>query len=197
MEQHPLSPVRISGGNFLGWALGPHTVNHTTASGSVITRRSAPAETMYRYRYQGDTSLLHKITERFTAALSSLFSGEQEPFNGLVMVPPPVSRADYTPVVALVSAISRHTGIPALQFAVQDSSPRPDAGAPRPQRRTFSFTSPAAASIFTGKHVLVLDDIYRSGRSLGAFCSLVRSAGAASITVMVGTLVADRSRQNR
>ena len=194
MEQHPSSPFRITGSNYRGWALGPHTESRTTPSGSTETRRSVPAEAMYRYRYQGDTSALQEISCRFTDALTTLFSEKPEPFNGLVMVPPPVSRTDYAPVVALVSAISRHTGIPALQFAVQDSSPRPDAGAPRPQRRTFSFTSPAVSTIFTGKHVLVLDDIYRSGRSLGAFCSLIKSGEPASITVLVGTLVADRTR---
>ena len=41
-----------------------------------------------------------------------------------------------------------------------------------------------------GKDVLVIDDIYRSGKSLHAFCKLLKEEGkAASVSVLVGTIL--------
>jgi predicted amidophosphoribosyltransferase len=187
MSKHPLSPIRISGSAFDGIALYPHLEKQTTPSGAGITRRCAFAETIYRYRYQGDASLLHEIASTFTDALRNLPA--QATFHGLVMIPPPLKRNDANPVAALVTEVSRLTKIPSLQFAVRDTQ---DIGnEPRhPADRAFAFSTPDAQTLFRGKRILVIDDIYRSGRSLNRLCALLKNeGGAAGVTVIVGTLV--------
>jgi predicted amidophosphoribosyltransferase len=185
-KKQPLSPIRIAGPCFEGWALSPHLEKMTARSGAVITRRSAFAETMYRYRYQGDGSLLPMLAGCFASSAQALFPGKN--FSGLLMVPPPITRADYGPVVALVTEISRLMGIPLLQFAVRDNQEEP----PKRSERAFDFSSPAASAVFAGKQVLVIDDIYRSGRSLNRFCSLIKNGGgAAEVMALVGTAVRD------
>jgi hypothetical protein len=106
-KKQPLSPIRIAGHCFTGWALSAHLDKLTASSGAKITRRSVLAETMYRYRYQGDGSLLAKLAGCFSSSAQALFPGKN--FSGLLMVPPPITRADYSPVVALVTEISRLT----------------------------------------------------------------------------------------
>jgi|WetSurMetagenome_2_1015567.scaffolds.fasta_scaffold66405_1 predicted amidophosphoribosyltransferase len=186
-KKQPLSPIRIAGPNFEGWALSAHLDKLTARSGANITRRSVLAETMYRYRYQEDGSLLPKLASCFASSVQTLFPGKY--FSGLLMVPPPITRADYGPVVTLVTEISRLTGIPLLQFAVRDIL---DSGNESPKRsdRAFEFSSPETLTIFAGKQILVIDDIYRSGRSLNAFCSLIKTEGrAAEVMALVGTVV--------
>jgi competence protein ComFC len=187
MLDRPLSPTRISGTFFEGWALSPHLDKLTSRSGASITHRSALAETMYRYRYQGDGFLLPKLADCYASSAQTLFPGRN--FSGLVMVPPPITRTDYSPVVTLVTEISRLTGIPSLQFAVRDNQDF-GKGAPERSDRVFDFSSPGAGAVFAGKQVLVIDDIYRSGRSLNAFCSLIKTEGrAAEVMALVGTVV--------
>jgi predicted amidophosphoribosyltransferase len=184
-----LSPHKIVGTGFDGWALSPHLDKQPTRSGGSMTRRRALAEAMYRYRYQGEASLLPPIASCFALAVRTLFPQTLADLDGLVMVPPPLNRTDYAPVVALVSEISRLTGIPSLQFAVRDVQNSGDRQTGH-SGRSFAFSSPDTAAAFSGKQVLVIDDIYRSGRSLNRFCLLIKNeGGAAGVTAIVGTVV--------
>jgi competence protein ComFC len=183
-----MSPVGIAGASFSGYALSSHFKAQTTRSGARFTRRTALAETMYRYRYQNDDSLLHTIAECFASAIRVLFA-DQRPFDGMLMVPPPVNRSDYNPVVILITEISRLTGIPSLQFAVRDVQETSDRQTGR-SGRSFAFSSPDVTAVFAGKRILVIDDIFRSGRSLNRVCSLIKKGGGATaVTVMVGTVM--------
>jgi predicted amidophosphoribosyltransferase len=189
MQNLTLSPIRISGECFEGYALSPHLNRTTARSGAPITRRSALAETMYRYRYQADGSLLPMIAERFSNGIATLFPMAAIGFNGLLMVPPPIYRFDYGPVATLVAEVARRTGIPSLQGMVRDTRTVRPNSENRPDRG-FDFASPIASGVFSRKRILVIDDIYRSGRSLDKLCSLVKKDGmAAMVQVMVGTAV--------
>ncbi|MBN2035596.1 MAG: phosphoribosyltransferase [Chitinispirillaceae bacterium] len=189
MQILPPSPLRISGRCFEGYALSHHLDRFTARSGASITRRSELAETMYRYRYQGDGSLLPEIAGRFSAAIETLFpTATTEAFDGLFMVPPPIARSDHGPVVALATEIARRARIPSFQGMVRDIR----TGRPYVEKRSdrgFDFASPVASTAFAGKRILVIDDIYRSGRSLDRICSLVKKEGmAATVMAIVGTL---------
>jgi predicted amidophosphoribosyltransferase len=178
-------PIRISGGSFTGWALEPHLTRVRTPSGSVSTVRTELAEMMYRFRYQGERSLLETIAGRYAGAINELVPVGKKVFDSLIMVPPQVSRPDYPAVIAFVSELSRITGIVSTQFAVKCDSVGRDQTA-----KAYDFSSRQALNAFTGKSVLAIDDIYRSGRSLHAFCRLLKEEGkAASVSVLVGTVL--------
>jgi competence protein ComFC len=183
-----LKHSRITGPSYNGYALSPHVEVLTAQSGAHFSRRTTLAETMYRYRYQRNDSLLLPIAECFASAIRILFTDQQR-FNGLIMVPPPLNRSDYNPVVTLITEISRISGIPSLQFAVrdvQDTSNRQTGSS----GRSFVFTTTDTAAVFTGKRILVIDDIYRSGTSLDRFCSLIRQNGRArEVNALVGTIM--------
>lgn len=180
--------LKIEGTSFEIFALSPHVEKTIAPSGEVITRRTLPAEQMYRYRYQGDISLLRVITSRFMLAVKTLCVENATRFDGVVVVPPPMARKDFGPVLSFAKDISRLTAIPLLQFAVKDCTPATD-GVQKP-KRMFAFSSPEASKVFIGKRILVIDDIYRSGRSLGSFCRLlVDEGGALGVTVLVGSAV--------
>lgn len=183
--------VCLHGTGFTGRALEGHTIIRKTPSGASIVSRSELGEILYRYRYQGEDGLRGKIIDRFLGEITVLFqTGAQ--FDLLVMVPPPTDRPDYTPVVKLVAGLSLKTSIPSAQFAVKSVLPVTSAGRAVPRRpdRHFVFSSPETIGVFTGKRILVIDDIYRSGRSLHAFCDFLTKEGKVkSIEVLVGTIV--------
>jgi predicted amidophosphoribosyltransferase len=182
-------PIPLAGGHFSGFALRPHTVIRETAAGALITKRSELGELLHRYRYQGEGALCEQAADWFERAIAALFPGK--PFDLILMTPVPVTRPDYARVVELATGLSRRTGVPSGQFAVTCTvAGPPKAAAPRREpERKFAFSSPTAAGIFAGKRVLVVDDIYRSGRSLHAFCGFLKNAAlAGSVTVLVGTM---------
>lgn len=183
--------VCLHGTCFAGRALEGHTVVRKTPTGASIVGRSELGEMLYRYRYQGEDGLRGKIIDRFQGEIALLFETGVR-FDLLVMVPPPTDRPDYATVVRLVAGLSLKTSIPSAQFAVKSVLPVAAAGRAVPRRpdRHFVFSSPETIGVFTGKRVLVIDDIYRSGRSLHAFCDFLAKEGKArSIEVLVGTIV--------
>lgn len=186
----PLTPVSISGGAFWGYALSPHVEAQIARSGAPMTRRTTLAEAMYRYRYQGDTALLPPLARLFSDACAALYPDVR--FDGMLVVPPPISRNDYAPVIALITEISRITRVPSLQCAVRDT-PGNGSAENATATRTFALSSPDAVAMFAKKRALVIDDLYRSGRSLNRFCALLMKEGtAAEVRVLVGTVMVSR-----
>ena len=176
-------PVRLAGASFAGWALGPHLALVQTPSGASTTMRTEFAEEMYRFRYQGERTLLRPLAERFARAVDTLFSARSAGFGCIAMVPAPLSRPDYPAVIELVSELSRMTGIVSAQHAVKKNLAHDDAP-------PYAFSSEQTKYCFAEKNVLVLDDIYRSGRSLHAFCRFIKENGnAATVSALVGTIV--------
>jgi predicted amidophosphoribosyltransferase len=175
-------PIRDA--HFYGYALFPHLQVVTTASGEKTSRRSDFGQLLYDFLFGGNASLLSRAAEPFVAAVESVHAATA--LDALLMVPPRIERRDYRNVVLLTSEISRRTGIPLLQHCVRRVRSDGEEGADP----SFCFASPAAARSFEGKRLLVLSDFYRTGRSLHAFCRLLREAGGAKeVTVVVGTMV--------
>ncbi len=186
----PLPPeMAITGDCFSGWALERHIVEAATKSGLRTTHRSHLGEKLYRFRHQGERFLLTGIVDEFAVAIDRLFAGGAGRSGLLVAVPVAATRRDYPRVVEFVTALSRQTGIAAAQHAVmalEKPNARKGAG-----KRTFAFASKVTASTFLGTLVLVVDDLYRSGRSLHAFCRFLKEQGGArDIRVLVGTMAA-------
>ena len=182
-----MSSIPITIGTFQGWAIEMHTAAVRTPSGSVVTRRCRLGDLLYRYGYQGERDLLGEIIAIFTAAISEHFSGERMP-DILVLVPPPLSSPRYEPVVALATGLSRATGIASGQFAVKSIEGEFDPVLRTRGKRTFPFSATAAAGIFSGRRVLVIDDLLRTGTSLREFCTLLTESGkAAEMKLLVGT----------
>jgi predicted amidophosphoribosyltransferase len=184
------APIKLTGDSFTGWALGPHLFRVQTPSGATTTRRTELAEMLYAYRYQEEHRLLKPIAERFVRGIDSLFQKELPAFDSLVMVPPPAARSDYPAVIELVSELSRLTGIVSAQFAVKRISSEPlDSASGERTATAYGFSSNQATACFAGKNILAIDDIYRSGRSLHAFCRFLKVEGkAVKVAALVGTV---------
>jgi predicted amidophosphoribosyltransferase len=182
----------ITGECFSGWALEQHLVYDRTRSKQPTTRRSELGDRLYRFRHQGENGLLDGLVQEFSAGIEAFFDKGAARFNLLVAVPAPVGRYDYESVVAFVTALSGKTGIASAQFAVAASGEheKGECDEKTISARTFWFSSPQVKNIFRDKSVLVVDDLYRSGRSLHLFCRFLKNKGcAASVGVIVGTLM--------
>jgi predicted amidophosphoribosyltransferase len=192
-QRHDATPaaapalVEIKGDCFRGWALDRHVIAETTPSGLPTTRRSDLGDRLYRFRHQDERALLDALVEDFSQAIQTLYGCSGCTINCLVAVPVDPGRRDYPRVVEFVAALSRQTGIVAAQYAVTAKEER-EPGI-RPGQREFAFASAIMADGFLGKTVLVVDDLYRSGRSLNGFCRFLKNqGGAADISVLVGTI---------
>jgi len=182
----PPCAIGIAGPQYRGLALFQHIDRAVTASGAETTRRSAFADLLYRYRFGGESSLLSPVARAFAAGAGSLFPGE--PFDGVLMPPPPVDRPDYAGAIRLVTEISRLTGLPTLQHAAIRLDDGADRRAPR-----FGLAAAAVAPLLKGRHVLVITDMVRSGATLGAFCGFLRqTAGVSDLQVLAGTAMPRR-----
>lgn len=182
--QHEITsaPVVLSGRDFKGFALYPHLCESVTTAGYRRRIRSPFAEQLYTTLFTGDDSAIEQVIATYIAGIGRFFGDVS--FDGILMTPPPVERFDYQRSLRLVSGISAQSGIHSLHHAVRQSSPQSNAAS------RFSFASPAAAALFEKKHLLVIADFYRTGRSLHALCSFLTESGkAASIAVLAGTVV--------
>jgi predicted amidophosphoribosyltransferase len=185
--------VEIKGDCFRGWALDRHVIAETTPSGLPTTRRSDLGDRLYRFRHQDERALLDALVKDFSQAIQPLCGCSGRTINCLVAVPVAPDRHDYPRVVEFVAALSRQTGIAAAQYAVTVFEER-EPGT-RPGQREFAFASATTADCFLGKTVLVVDDLYRSGRSLNGFCRFLKNqGGAAGIYTMVGTVASRAPR---
>lgn len=186
-------PLEIRGDCFSGRALDRHVRPATTVSGQPTTRRSDLGDRLYRFRHQGERALLDGLVNRFAKAIETLFGAGTGLPDLLVAVPVSPRRPDYPRVVEFVTSLSRQTGIALAQHAVTSM----EANEPEENRRTrtFAFASTVTEGAFRGKSVLVIDDLYRSGRSLHAFCRFLNDQGGATdIRILVGT-IANRTRR--
>jgi predicted amidophosphoribosyltransferase len=164
---------------YSGWAIDSHTASRRLKSGNSERVRSDLADAWYRYRYEGETALFDSIAGTIARYVRAYFAEENIRLDCMLMLPPNADRPEYRRVIELSAAVSRALNIPSSQAAIMRTS-----------NGSIAFPSPSASRLITGNTVLVIDDIFRSGRTLKQCCQLLMEEGkAAGVQVLVGTKV--------
>ncbi len=152
--------------------------------------RSEIGELVYQLKYHSDKSAVPKIIELLTAIQGI------DSFDAIIPVPSSKART-LQPVDAIAQALGDQRGVPVLVGYLNKEGNAELKGIDDPDERAKvldnSITITGKNDI-SGKKVLLLDDLYRSGATLSVCCNVLKKhANVGEITVLTMT----KTRSNR
>ena len=184
-----------------GWALDQHTVSSTSGdSGSFdrpafATERTEIGEAIYRLKYRDDLSQVEPIA----CTVAEFIRGRSELWDikAILAVPPSEWRRSFQPVEKVASRIGEMLDLPAPDdYLLKAKQTMPLKGITDKRRRRKELNDAFAVQDkrFANRHVLLFDDLYRSGETLKAVTVALLFQGNVA---MVSVVTATSTRSNR
>jgi len=147
-------------------------------------------ELVYQLKYRGDKTVIPKIVE----LLDSI--GGIEKFDYLIPIPATKKRA-VQPVEVIAEALGQRRGVPVLPNYLRNDGDEELKGITDPVARNELLEKSIkiqGSEDISGKKVLLVDDLFRSGATLTIATSLLyKEAKAEAVSVLTMT----RTRSNR
>jgi competence protein ComFC len=196
-----IDPKLIYGNWAHGWALDRHTLRSTVGGGEsakfarFATERSELGEALFRLKYQGDRSQVGTIADAVAGFVRS--HPELTDLKAVLPVPPSDTRRSFQPVEALTAAIGARLGLPAPDgylLKTKRTAPLKDLESKRLRREELEGAFSVIDQRFAGMHILLFDDLYRSGETLKAVTAVLLFEGKAG-NVSVVALTATRTKK--
>jgi competence protein ComFC len=195
-----MNPTPILGNWAHGWALDRHTLSSTAGdAGTVhpefITERSELGEALYRLKYRDDRSQVDPI-----AAAVATFVGsrpELADIQAVLPVPPSDTRRSFQPVEALAVRIGALLRLPApgdYLLKTKHTAPLKNLEDKRRRRVELEGAFGVVDQRFAGMHILLVDDLYRSGETLKAVTAALLFDGRAGNVSVVALTAARRKK---
>ena len=163
--------LHSSGSEFLGYDEFGHE--------QFDTHRTDVGELLYRLKYQSDPSAIEEIgavAEKFIRAWRIQFD---------VIVPAPPTRVRRTqPFHQIADEIGKRFAVPVVKAVSKNSSGAAELKNLREYHERHAVLQGALsvnARSVSGKRVLLVDDLIRSGATLGAVATVLAEAGAEAI----------------
>jgi competence protein ComFC len=187
-----IDPKMILGNWTHGWALEQHTVRSTSGgSDSSLhpefdTERTELGEALYKLKYRNDRSQVEPIAQ----TVSVFIRGRSEfaDIKAVLAVPPSDTRRSFQPVEALAARIGAMLNLPAPDDYLLK------ARVTLPLKSVIGKHSRRMEQRFADMHVLLFDDLFRSGETLKAVtAALLFEGNAARVSVITAT----STRSNR
>lgn len=163
--------LHSSGSEFLGYDEYGHE--------QFDTRRTEVGELLYRLKYRGDTTAIQEIG---TVAEHFIRSWRIE-FDVIVPAPPTRSRR-VQPLHQIADELSRRFDVPVVKAVTKKAAGAAELKNLREFHERQAVLQGALAvngRAVSGKRVLLVDDLIRSGATLGAVAAALTDAGAAII----------------
>ena len=143
------------------------------------TRRTEVGELLYRLKYRNDASAIEEIgaiAEKFIRSWRIKFD---------VIVPaPPTRTRRVQPLHQIAAELARRFGVPVVKAVSKKAAGAAELKNLREFHERQAVLKDALVvngRAIAGKHVLLLDDLIRSGATLGAVAAALTDAGAAII----------------
>ncbi|MEP0813518.1 MAG: ComF family protein [bacterium] len=159
------------------------------------TTRTEIGEALYRLKYRNDRTQVEPLAEAIAG-----FIRKQKPLSDLAAIIP-VPRSDiaqsFRPVELVANAVGKMTNLPVPKnylTKTKKTTPLKNIDERIRRRTELKDAFKVADSRFADSHVLILDDLFRSGETLRAIASMLKSAKAAG-KISVLTATATRSKR--
>ncbi len=150
---------------------------------------------MFKLKYRNDRSQVEPISR----TIADFIRGRSElaDIRAVLAVPPSDTRRSFQPVQALAERIASLIGLPAPDdylFKARTTLPLKSVTAKRSRRVELEGVFDVADQRFAAMHVLLFDDLYRSGETLKAVAAALLFIGhVANVSVIAAT----STRSNR
>jgi predicted amidophosphoribosyltransferase len=196
-----IDPKMISGNWSHGWALNQHTINSTAGAGdnsghpTFVTERTEIGEALFKLKYRDDLTQVEAIAR----TVADFIHGRSElaDIKAILAVPPSDWRRSFQPVEVLASRIGEMLGLPAPDdFLLKAKQTKPLKGMTdkRLRRKELEDAFAVMDQRFANAHVLLFDDLFRSGETLKAVTVALLFLGhVAKVSVVAAT----STRSNR
>jgi predicted amidophosphoribosyltransferase len=156
------------------------------------TKRSELGELVFRLKNRNDKNTLDSIAETAVQFLK----GWNPPFQLIVPMPPSRQRMGYQPVVEIATAIGTRMSTPVNTTAVAKIKTTPELKDVFEYQKRMSLLQDAFkvdADAVRGKHVLLVDDLYRSGATATAIAQALLTGEAAAVYMLAMTKTRTRT----
>lgn len=189
--------IDLDGNWHRGKAYDVHTVSSTYLGVDELghdkfeTARSKMGELVYQLKYRSDKSVLPEIVE-----LLDEIKGIEK-FDYLVPVPATKKSRPFQPVELIAQALGERRGVKVLSHCLENSGDLELKGISDPVERSDRLKSAikiADGVDVSGKSVLLVDDLYRSGSTLMVATDILYKTGKAR-NVCVLTMTKTRSHR--
>lgn len=194
-----INPILLAGPWDEGFALDFHTVGSQYLRDDAYgqpqfdTIRTPIGELLYQLKYRSDQSAAKTLCE----AAAEFVDGRQWDFTLLVAVPPSRPGRRFQPVPVLASEIGRLLGWPACTdciVKVKETAELKSIYDYQQRLEQLKDTYSVATAKTRGQNVLLIDDLYRSGATLEAVTTALRTIGKVG---KIFVLAFTRTRSNR
>jgi predicted amidophosphoribosyltransferase len=183
-----INPVKLPGPWVEGYVLDLHTVSCTFLGydGSIPrfdTKYTELGELVYRFKYQGEKAALPPIVDTVEHFIRKL----KWSFDFIVAAPPSIHR-DPQPVTEIARELSSRLGVPVHDEAVlkvKTTPPMQHLEFPSDRAKMLEDAFRGEAKAVRGKRVLVVDDLFEYGSTVGAVAKVLVTEGEAAAVYMV------------
>ena len=184
-----------------GWSLDQHTVSSSCGGGDGIdrpafaTERSEIGEAIYQLKYRADLTQVEPIAR----TVAGFIRGRSELFDvkAILAVPPSNWRRSFQPVQAITARLGELLALPAPDdylFKSRETQALKGIADKRRRRQELDDAFAVRDKRFAGQHVVLFDDLFRSGETLKAATAALLFLGNSS---MVSVVAATSTRSNR
>jgi competence protein ComFC len=181
-----INPRKLRGPWAGGFALDLHTLGSTFLGHNAFglpefdTKRSPLGDLLYRLKNTGDRTVIPEIVDTVTAFVKKW----SIQIDAIVPVPPSNTRRKHQPVIAVAAAIGAALGVPMCEACVtkvKSTAQLKDSSTTNSARQSSKAHLPSTLGKPRGKHLLLIDDLYRSGATASAIAQLPTGQGAARV----------------
>jgi predicted amidophosphoribosyltransferase len=183
-----INPVKLPGPWVEGYVLDLHTVSSTFLGydGSIPrfdTKYTELGELVHRLKYRGDRAALPPIVETVWQFISKL----EWSFDCFVAAPPSIHRKSQ-PVMEIAQELSSRLGVPVCDQAVvkvKTTPPMKNIEFPSDRAKALEDAFRCEADAVRGKRVLLVDDLFEYGSTVGAVAKVLVTEGEAAAVYML------------
>lgn len=181
-----------------GWSLDLHTLSSVLLDdGYFDTTRTELGELLYRLKYRGDSAKLPTLAE--IAANFVRAHWDKIPLAAIIPIPPSDTLRTFQPVQVMARGLGQRAEIPVVERYLVKRKATPslkNIDSPEERRRILEGVFRVRDRSLAGKHVLLFDDLYRSGATLEAATeALIEQGGLTRQSIHVLTITKTRTKR--